>query len=189
MNSDGPWIGQLNYAGVQTISSVAGVDIWTGTNHNMRFGASGADYTITPYGAAGAAGAIILKPMNGSQSPIVAASFSNSSQELYYDGSKKFETTSTGASITGDLEYLNISTVTSATTASNSDVILASGGPYTVSLEEKDRAIIRVKYIDSGNTITVEGLSGTIDGAANTTLTSQYESKTFVCDGSDWYII
>ena len=109
--------------------------------------------------------------------------------ELLHAGNKKFETTSTGASITGDLEYLNISTVTSATTASNSDVILASGGPYTVSLEEKDRAIIRVKYIDSGNTITVEGLSGTIDGSANITLTSQYESLTFVCDGSNWYIV
>jgi len=109
--------------------------------------------------------------------------------ELYHAGVKKFETTATGAAVTGDLEYLNISTVTAETTASNADVILASGGPYTVSLEEKDRAIIRVKYIDSGSTITVQGLSGTIDGSANTTLTSQYESVTVVCNGTNWFIV
>ena len=109
--------------------------------------------------------------------------------ELYYNDNKKFETTSTGAEVTGDLEYLNISTVTAETTASNADVILCSGGSYTVNLTEKDRAIIRVKNIDSGNTITIQGLSGTIDGSANTTLTVQYESMTLVSDGSNWYIV
>jgi len=111
--------------------------------------------------------------------------------ELYYNDDKKFETTSTGAEVTGDLEYLNISTATAQATASNADVILAdgTGGSFTVYLTEKDRAIIRVKKIDSSNTITIQGLSGTIDGSANKTLTVQYESMTFVSDGSNWYIV
>jgi len=80
--------------------------------------------------------------------------------ELYYNDDKKFETTSTGAEVTGDLEYLNISTATAQATASNADVILAdgTGGSFTVYLTEKDRAIIRVKKIDSSNTITVHAL-------------------------------
>ena len=109
--------------------------------------------------------------------------------ELYYAGNKVAETFEEGMSITGDLEYLNISTVTAETTASNADVILTDSGSYTVYLTEKDRAIIRVKNIDSGNTITVQGLLGTIDGSANITLTSQYESVTVVSDGTNWFIV
>ena len=93
---------------------------------------------------------------------------------------------------TNGLHYLNISTVTAQTTASNADVILASAGaaPFTVYLQnDAFTDEIKVKKIDSGSTVTVEGLVGTIDGAANATLTSQYESKTFVWDGTNWFIV
>jgi hypothetical protein len=85
----------------------------------------------------------------------------------------------------------NVSTETAQVTASNNDIVLANGtgGVFTVYLQDSDNAVIRVKKIDAVNNITVEGLSGNIDGQANTTLTSQYESKTFVWDGTNWFIV
>ena len=50
--------------------------------------------------------------------------------------------------------------------------------------------VMNIKKIDnSGNTITVNGNgSETIDGGLTAILTTQYESITIVCDGSNWYI-
>ncbi len=89
-------------------------------------------------------------------------------------------------------EHLNISTVTAETTASNADVILAnapSGSPFMVYLQESNDASITVKKIDNNENTTIQGLSGNIDGQANTTLTTQYERATFVWDGTNWFII
>lgn len=42
----------------------------------------------------------------------------------------------------------------------------------------------------SGGTVTIEGYgSQTINGALNTTLTTQYQTKTVICDGSSWLIV
>jgi hypothetical protein len=50
-----------------------------------------------------------------------------------------------------------------------------------------------VKKVDStANTVTVKSSSGNVDGVAGTTgkvLTSQYDSLTFVCDATDYWII
>ena len=111
---------------------------------------------------------------------------------LKYDGGLDQWIFSTDVQISGDLEYLNISTVTAQTTASNSDVILAnapSGSPFTVYLQESDNASITIKKIDPDENTTVEGLSGNIDGIANKVLTTQYERATFVWDGTNWFII
>jgi hypothetical protein len=52
-------------------------------------------------------------------------------------------------------------------------------------------AIIDVKKTDvSANTVTVDGNWGeTIDGVTTKVLTTQYESLTIICDGSNWFII
>lgn len=88
-------------------------------------------------------------------------------------------------------EHINVSTVTVETTASNADVILAdaSGGAFTVYLQESDDASITVKKIDLSNNVTVRGLSGNIDGASTKVLNTQYERNTFAWDGNNWFII
>ncbi len=52
-------------------------------------------------------------------------------------------------------------------------------------------ALVTVKKLDSSvNTVTVEAnASETIDGAANKTLTAQYETLRIVCDGVEWWVI
>jgi hypothetical protein len=51
--------------------------------------------------------------------------------------------------------------------------------------------LYNIKKIDAtGNTVTIDGNSAeTIDGSATITLTTQYESVTIQCDGSNWHII
>ena len=87
--------------------------------------------------------------------------------------------------------HSNMSTITTETTASNADVILASAssGPITVYLQDSDDATITVKKTDPINNVTVQGLSGNIDGSATKVLTSQYDKETFVWDGTNWFII
>jgi hypothetical protein len=58
-----------------------------------------------------------------------------------------------------------------------------------VYLQESNDASITVKKIDNNENTTIQGLSGNIDGQANTTLTTQYERATFVWDGTNWFII
>jgi len=50
--------------------------------------------------------------------------------------------------------------------------------------------IFTIKKIDaSAFTVTIVPASGTLDGAANVVLTTQYESVTIQTDGTNWYII
>ncbi|MDC0297091.1 hypothetical protein OAK92_00815, partial [Crocinitomicaceae bacterium] len=50
--------------------------------------------------------------------------------------------------------------------------------------------VVRVKKTDSsGNTVTIDGATGNIDGASNYILYSQYESVTLISDGTDWWVI
>ena len=50
--------------------------------------------------------------------------------------------------------------------------------------------VVRVKKTDSsGNTVTISGATGNIDGASNYILYSQYESVTLISDGTDWWVI
>ena len=77
----------------------------------------------------------------------------------------------------------------SDTTSVDGDIVIVdSTTATTVKLEESNNALIVVKSA-TDQTITIEGVSGNIDGSASVQLTSQWQSKTFVCDGTDWFII
>ena len=78
----------------------------------------------------------------------------------------------------------------------NDYIVLVDATSAAVTLDlpaaaDNTGAIVVVKKIDSSvNTVTVEAnASETIDGAANKALTTQYESITIVCDGTEWWII
>jgi hypothetical protein len=85
----------------------------------------------------------------------------------------------------------HVTTVTAAREANANGVYLcdASGGAFTLTLAEGERAHITVVKTDSsGNAVTVSG-AGTINGAASKSLSSQWDTVTLVCDGTDWYEI
>lgn len=55
---------------------------------------------------------------------------------------------------------------------------------------EKDGAEYTVKKVDAtGNSIIINTVSGTIDGAATYSLVLQYNSVTFVSNRTSWLII
>lgn len=67
----------------------------------------------------------------------------------------------------------------------------ASGGAITVSLDPTETGrIITIKKIDtSANAVTLNPVSGQIDGAASAVMASAMEAVTVHSDGSDWYVI
>lgn len=102
----------------------------------------------------------------------------------------------TWASVSGSLANLAITSVTSTYSATTADdMILASGGAFTITLyaaSGNSGKVIRIKKTDFSlaNIITIDGNGvETIDGAATTTLNTQYEQVTLVCDGAGWHIM
>ena len=88
----------------------------------------------------------------------------------------------------------NVVTKASDYAASSGDYVLvdASSGNITITLPEPSKATqVDVKKIDSStNAVTVEpNGSETIDGSSSKTIDTQYESYTFISDGTNWYII
>jgi hypothetical protein len=87
--------------------------------------------------------------------------------------------------------------VTGAFTATeNEDVITcdATGAAFTVTLPKAnlfEGYVFYIKKIDaSANAVTIDGNGAeTIDGAANASLTAQWESRTLMSDGSNWIIL
>jgi hypothetical protein len=80
----------------------------------------------------------------------------------------------------------------------NDDYVLtmdASGGNRTFTLTAAatlaDGFVVTLKKIDSSaNTVTIDANSSeTIDGALTAVLTSQYETTTLICDGSNWHTV
>lgn len=69
--------------------------------------------------------------------------------------------------------------------------VSASGGAVTIvfyAASGNAGKIITVKKTDSSaNAVTLDGnASETLDGATTATLTTQHDSATFVCDGTNW---
>lgn len=92
---------------------------------------------------------------------------------------------------------LELKAVTSAYTVEDGyDLFTAdsTGAAFTITLppapKHKGRAVY-VKRLNAGaNNVTIDGSgSETIDGAANTVLTTQWESRTLFSDGSNWLIL
>ena len=78
-------------------------------------------------------------------------------------------------------------------TANDRDFVLsdATSGAVTVTLSTEGSSDhwVNVKKIDaSANAVTVEPDSGTIDGNANITLSSQYDAVDVYSDGTNWHI-
>jgi hypothetical protein len=70
------------------------------------------------------------------------------------------------------------------------DEIVLASGTSTITLPTTPVAGRRYTIKNSGTgTITITSASGTIDGAANVTLTVQYSSFDFVSDGTSWYTV
>lgn len=93
--------------------------------------------------------------------------------------------------------YLSLVSKTSAYTVTSLDSVIlvdATAGAVTVTLPAASVSTgqrLEIKKTDSsGNAVTIDGNGAeTIDGAATASLSVQYESKTIVCDGSNWWIL
>lgn len=83
-------------------------------------------------------------------------------------------------------------TVTSNYSVQDPDRLILINGDVTVTLPDARTYIGRVitcKVINSGTgTRTIASVSGTIDGSATATTTTQYLSWDFVSDGTNWHI-
>lgn len=100
---------------------------------------------------------------------------------------------SSAPSGTANLNVTTETTTYNATTAN--DLILAnpSGGAFTINLPAASGntgKVLRFKKISSDfNAVTIDGnASETIDGATTTTLNTNNETLTIVCDGTNWTI-
>lgn len=86
-----------------------------------------------------------------------------------------------------------VSTRTAAYTAVARDLILASAATaaFTVTLPAVTAGRwVTVKKTDStANAVTVSPASGTIDGASTHVIATQYASRDFVSDGTNWFVV
>lgn len=86
-----------------------------------------------------------------------------------------------------------VSVSTSSTLSDSNKVALvsAASGSVTVTLPSpKNGLTVNVKKVDSsGYTVVVSPPSGTIDGAASKTISSQWDSLTITSDGTNWFLI
>jgi len=86
-----------------------------------------------------------------------------------------------------------LSTSTSTTLTNGNSIVLvnASGASRTITLPSPTSGkIFNIKKTDSSaNTVVISAPSGTIDGSASKTLTTQYQSLTITSDGTNFFII
>lgn len=104
---------------------------------------------------------------------------------------------------TASFEHRSIATTVSKTNSDSPYTVLATdqvilcnatSGAITVNLPAAasySGKVLIVKKTDSSfNAVTLDGNSTeTIDGSETTTLNTQYESVTIVCDGSNWHVL
>lgn len=88
-----------------------------------------------------------------------------------------------GTALTGTVGF-------SPTKAIGTRLLDATGGNVTLTVTFATTGQqVNLKRIDgTGNTVTIQLASGNIDGAASTTLTAQWQSKTIYWDGTNGYI-
>lgn len=88
---------------------------------------------------------------------------------------------------------LSVAAVSTAITLSSDvNLVTAGGSNLTVNLPAPSSGVVvYVKKVDSGagNVIISQNGSETIDGATSVALYAQYESMTFVSNGTNWFII
>jgi hypothetical protein len=86
-----------------------------------------------------------------------------------------------------------ITTISTTTTLDATYYTVLCSATLTVNLPaaaSSSGQVYNIKNIGSGTTITIDpNASETIDGATTYTLTTQYESVSIQCDGSNWFIL
>lgn len=87
-----------------------------------------------------------------------------------------------------------LTTQTTTYTARYGDTVLANaasaGFTVTLPVVASNGMRVTVKKIDStGNTVTIAPASGTIDGAANKTISTQWSFLSFISDGTNWFLV
>jgi hypothetical protein len=90
------------------------------------------------------------------------------------------------------LDIINVVTITSDSTAVTGDVVITdtTGGNVNVTLIGiADGRYTVKKSTGDVNTVTIAGDSGTIDGYASITIDTKNQAYSFVCDGTDYYIV
>jgi hypothetical protein len=85
-------------------------------------------------------------------------------------------------------------TTTYTATTSDDVITVSSASPWTLTLyaaSGNSGKVLRIKKTSSDlNAVTIDAnASETIDGALTTTINTQYEELTIVCDGSNWHIL
>ena len=95
------------------------------------------------------------------------------------------------------VQGLSVTSVSAAYTATLGDDVLlcnATSAAFSVTLpdaRERKGKVLTIKKTDSsGNAVTLDGFdSQEIDGSTTHAISSQYNSRTIVSDGSNWQII
>lgn len=88
-------------------------------------------------------------------------------------------------------QLVDVKAVSVDSTASAGDVVLVNtaGGNVNIDLQEEANCKLIIKKVTAdANEVIVSGL-GTIDGAASVSIDTQYQAITFICDGTNWYIV
>jgi hypothetical protein len=88
-------------------------------------------------------------------------------------------------------QLVDIKPISSDSTATAGDVALVdtAGGDVTIDLQEAVNSTITIKKMTADGNDVIVTANGTLDGAAQIVLDTQYQSVTLVCDGTDWYVI
>lgn len=90
---------------------------------------------------------------------------------------------------------IETTTATSVTVSlsGNTYLIDTTAGSVTVTLPDPStvvgRTFIIKRITGGGNTLTIQGTSGNIDGAASVSISVQYNSLTFKSDGTNYWLI
>lgn len=98
------------------------------------------------------------------------------------------------ASVAGSPLTVTTKTTTYTATTSDDVILVTTGSAWTLTLYAaagNSGKILTVKKTSSDlNALTIDGnASETIDGAATTTINTQYETIKIICDGSNWHIL
>ena len=83
-------------------------------------------------------------------------------------------------------------TITALTTTDGVQAVFATGtGAQTISIPSSGNTgrVLQFKKTESGGSLVITPASGTIDGAASLTLSSQNDSVALICNGTNWFRI
>ena len=143
------------YTGLTGLDLTDGSKIRLGTGNDLEIYHSGTQSVISDVGSGNlnleGDAKIVLRSSGGSEN--YAQFFKDGAVELYYDNAKKFETTSDGVAVTGDL---TVDTNTLKVDSSNNNVGIGTASPNSITnLHVADtyanEPMIRIETSDSGN--------------------------------------